>query len=441
MEILRLSALPDEIAKGFYGRVQRLNGWVSERDSLRSLCRWAASEHQSDDQLCLIEMLAMVAGIEIKSFVRDHSTLPFARAVVVKKVDVLHGSPGHRKLLQMRAMCDLRPGVFFCQECVKEDLDFHGAPYWRRSHQLPGAFWCQKHGCGLSVARSVRALQSLPTDFLEDCEQVSSEWVQELKSCGAIRNFLAISSDLLTRSVPLDELHVSRAVRARCSELEGHTNLDSSQSQLRVKELIETKFEKRWLGQLASHVGRKPDQFWKTMDRSIGGTRAGINSVGYTLIFAALYESADEAVNAMVTSPKMFAISASKSATQFPDEETMRAAYISGQGSHVNMANLLEISRKQVKTRMRSLGLPPVGRNDFEKIQEVVQELLEGKTTLSEACNKRGLKLGDMRHRLGDALSPFMSSLNQLKSQASKQRSIKSRLPTRGKRTRPKAIP
>lgn len=430
MTILTLSALPDEIAKGFNGRVLRLNGCTSGRDSMKSLFQRAATESPSSGPLCLVEMLAKVAGIDITSFVRDHTTLPFGRAVVSSQAEVLHGSPRHRQLLEKRAMCDVRPGAYFCQECVKEDLDFHGVPYWRRSHQLPGVFWCRKQACALSIARSARAMLSLPTDFLNDCEEVPVEWVQVLKNCEAIRNFLAISNDLLMRPRPLDDVYVSRAVRARCLELGRQTMQGARQSQLQLKDLIEAKFDERWLEQVSIHVGRKPDQLWKTLDRSIGGGRAGVNSVGYALIFAAIYASADEAVNAMVDSSTTFAkLGTPEAARPFPDDDTLRAAYIAAEGSHVNIAKMLNLPRPQVKQRMKFLGLPPVGRNDFAKIRAVFTEVWEGSTTLAQASAKHGLTLRDMQLRLGDALNPFMVALTQMQSKPTEQKVVRKRSP------------
>lgn len=426
--MLRLSPLPDESAMGFMGRVQRLNGWTSERNAREWLFQWAASERPSDGLLCLVEVLAMVAGIDITSFVRDHTTLSFRRAVVISQTEVLHGSPSHRQLLEKRALCDARPGAYFCRECVKEDCDFHGAPYWRRSHQLPGVFWCQKHLSALSVARPVRAMHSLPTDFLEDCEEVSGEWVEELKEFEGIRNFLAISNDLLMRPRPLDELHVARAVRARCLELERRNSRGVTQSQRQIRDLIEAKFDARWLEKVSVEVGRTPEQLWKTLNRAISGTRAGVNSVGYALIFSGIFESADEAVNTMFDSPAMYAkVSAPTSTIRRFDDDSLRAAYIATEGSHVKMARMLGLSRPQVKQRMKELGLPPLGRNDFAKIRAVFTEVWEGNTTLAQASAKHGLTLRDMQLRLGDVLHPFMVALTRLQSKPTEQKAARKR--------------
>ena len=39
-----------------------------------------------------------------------------------------------------------------CRACIREDLAKFGEPYWHRSHLLPGAFLCIKHGIPLQVS-------------------------------------------------------------------------------------------------------------------------------------------------------------------------------------------------------------------------------------------------------------------------------------------------
>lgn len=417
MSILRPSALPDETAKGIKGRVLRLNGWTSERDAMQSLHKWASAECPTSEQFCLVELLAKVVGVDITRFVRDHTTLPFRRSVVSTQADVPHGSSSHRSLLEKRALCDARPSAYFCKECVKEDCDFHGTAYWRRSHQLPGVFWCQKHGSALSIAASTSAMLSSPTEFFEECEDVSAEWVKSLKENEAIRNFLAISNDLMMRDRPLDELYVSRAVRARWQEFQSQDPEKRAQLQPRLSDLIRSSFDVKWLSKVSLHAGRKPGQLWKTLDRTTGGMQACANSVGYALIFATLYASSDEAVNAMVDSQVKFSdAGALENARSNPIDDRLRSVYFTVGGSHIEVADKLGLPRSQVKRRLKALGLPPLGRNDIDKFEGVINLLMEGETTLTQACAAHGLTLCDMKHRLGDALNPLLTTLTQLRS-------------------------
>ena len=47
-----------------------------------------------------------------------------------------------------------------CQICLKEDVEQHGAGYWRTQFQLPGAWICARHGSVLEVSISMRSGES-----------------------------------------------------------------------------------------------------------------------------------------------------------------------------------------------------------------------------------------------------------------------------------------
>ena len=55
-----------------------------------------------------------------------------------KRINRLCGFPrGHKK------------NLWYCPECVREDITMHGETCWRRLPQMPGAVWCPAHGVAL----------------------------------------------------------------------------------------------------------------------------------------------------------------------------------------------------------------------------------------------------------------------------------------------------
>lgn len=57
----------------------------------------------------------------------------------------------------------------WCADCIAEDHEIHGMPYYHRDHQLPGVFHCHRHQQGLSgrcagcgFAATVLSEQSIP---------------------------------------------------------------------------------------------------------------------------------------------------------------------------------------------------------------------------------------------------------------------------------------
>lgn len=43
----------------------------------------------------------------------------------------------------------------YCDECLKEWIESHQAPYWRLDHQLAGVYCCARHSCVLKAVRNV----------------------------------------------------------------------------------------------------------------------------------------------------------------------------------------------------------------------------------------------------------------------------------------------
>jgi hypothetical protein len=43
-----------------------------------------------------------------------------------------------------------KPYLSYCEQCIREDTEIYGEPYWHRTHQLPGVFICDKHHAMIS---------------------------------------------------------------------------------------------------------------------------------------------------------------------------------------------------------------------------------------------------------------------------------------------------
>lgn len=95
--------------------------------------------------------------------IERHTVLPFyAPFTEVAKVSSAMETMtrnGHTEFaLGLAAMKDYPRHLRYCDECVYEEVREHGAPVWRRSHQLSAVVVCAKHGCSLnSTAISARA--------------------------------------------------------------------------------------------------------------------------------------------------------------------------------------------------------------------------------------------------------------------------------------------
>ena len=210
------SIFPDELDRSYLGKLMHCNGVASKTKMVEQLLEWAKLPRE----VPLVLPLSMAAGMSQSDFVRRHTLLPFRRAITSYLPDLTHGCESNPKLVRYSATRLARPGAFFCKFCVDEDLRFHGVSTWRREHQIPGRFWCEKHDADLHYRQEEEAFLFCPDQFTNDCYCVSYPWMDEARDNPAVQRFLSICSGLLDRAIPVSVGSVALPVlRSRASRL------------------------------------------------------------------------------------------------------------------------------------------------------------------------------------------------------------------------------
>lgn len=95
-------------------------------------------------------------GMTAYEIVCEHTLVPYytsyATEALAKRVVDVATVPGHthvRNALGLNASSIAHPAYFrFCAQCIAQT----GEAYFRRAHQLPGVFFCVRHGCPLSCS-------------------------------------------------------------------------------------------------------------------------------------------------------------------------------------------------------------------------------------------------------------------------------------------------
>jgi len=170
--LIRPLPYPDELDAGYAGYVMRLNGMRSMKDLDNLMREWAGGPDKSWREVSRVELISKVANLSVMDFVLRHTTLPLRRGITSYQADLPHGSDRNKEIWWSTAMREARTGAYFCENCAREDLDFHGRSYWRRSHQVPGLLSCPKHGIPLSFCRNSIAFQQAPSYWIGTCEMV-----------------------------------------------------------------------------------------------------------------------------------------------------------------------------------------------------------------------------------------------------------------------------
>lgn len=208
----RPQALPDEIEHSYLGAFMRINGVPSKAEALDLIARWSSSAKPDELAGSPIELLSRVAGIDLASFVRQHTTLPLRRGVAGTKADVDHGSAENRSLHQMSGTRQTRPGAFFCLDCVAADQDFHGRSYWRREHQTPGLYWCPKHRVPLRYRPERDAFLKSPSECAETSDAIDEGWSNSVSSNPFVTKYLGICAGFMDGARPLPVRQVRGAL-------------------------------------------------------------------------------------------------------------------------------------------------------------------------------------------------------------------------------------
>lgn len=417
--LIQPAILPDELASGYCGRVTRLNGFGGASKTFDSLLTWMGKGDRSRREVSTVELLAAVAGLDVMVFVRNHTSLPLRRAILGDRFDVPHGSSQCGSVLWASAMREARPSAYFCNQCVTEDEDFHGIAYWRREHQLPGLYWCPKHGCPLNVVDNANAVWRSPSAFIGDSEQVDTHWVEALQRSQSIQTFLAVESALISRKWPLNESAVSKAVRKRARALDLQSGRGATRQRF-TSDLVREKFDSRWLACVDPGLisTSRDGASWCAVDRAAWGRRSGISTTTYVIALAVLFDCEAEALGALISTVDTSEVCQAQGPRRQWNDEAIRAAYIEGRGIHRGAASILNGEPTAINKRLRSLGLPGFGNSALQGLQRAAAAFILEEMPLQQASEKAGVSMQDLERMLRQAAAPLGTALAAIQRKA-----------------------
>ena len=212
MDIVPL--LHDELLDGYRGRLAFLNN-AESKTAIHQLFRASFPvEAGSDGQSTFVPSLAIALGISLDDLLEKHTMWPLFAAFPDDSTGLDQGKVRYSPVNSSVWLKAARNLLWMCPQCIQSDLAGLYFSYWRRSHQLPGRFFCPEHGTPLRFCATPSFLTASPDALLESSSSVDKSLLEEVKNCNWANATVAILSGILAAKRTIDRDAVTRIFRS-----------------------------------------------------------------------------------------------------------------------------------------------------------------------------------------------------------------------------------
>jgi hypothetical protein len=250
--------------------------------------------------------------------------------------------------------------------------------------------WCPKHATPLRYIETKDAFLIPPTEHLQHCQSVSEEWVKEARENQFIQRYLDICSSLMERETPLNVKSISSILKERASSLGFQTYGGAVKFPL-LSDAVVNQFGRPWLATVLPVLADKPaGKLLSQLDGVLYLKTSASSTFAYVLACAVLYESADDAINAL-TGPA----TKTNKRVRLPqlNDDALVGAYIRSHGKHAAVANQLSTNKQTTTNRLRALGLPNLGEGATRNILKAAIAFFIDGESLSASAAKGGISI------------------------------------------------
>ncbi|MFN3734612.1 TniQ family protein [Comamonas testosteroni] len=389
--------LPDEPLRAFIGRMKRHNVCSSDSELFCKLAKCMSIADFSTTSVNPIELLSHAYGVEQSFLIRQHSMLPFTRLVGKFDREGTQGADFLHERYVRSALRNKKIKAYLCPECVAEDLRFRGITYWRRVHQLPGIDWCTKHENVLRISNEINALEQSPLSALNSSQPLNEKQAIEARDHPLVNCYARIAEGVLSevsRSNHVEDVSVLIREWARAQDLRVSLN----GKRYLLSDRVTSSFPRPWLTSLIpASVNKKAREFASSIDGT-WYSRSNVSSTSaYLLALALMYESSDDALNALaslkpVAIPRKSAVHRQPGAWKSIDVVTVWMKHF---GHCPSIANDLNLSQHYVRKRLYEVGLPVIRSKAGAALKSAIQKYWAG-DSLHTACASSGTKQTDV---------------------------------------------
>ncbi|MDO9569878.1 MAG: TniQ family protein [Hydrogenophaga sp.] len=360
---LRIEPMPGEPAVAHQGRVTFLLGIKSGKE-FKELVRHCLADEAADvHTLSKLGQLAVIAGMSLADYARQHSMLGVFRVVVLAKNWAPFGSrdDGHDpEYVRNRGMMIHKSQACLCPQCVKEDLDHWKFSWFRRSHQIEGVAWCQSHKIRLQTVTARDPWSKLPQHWVESGEVEDIPGGQEGETEFEAR-YAEIAMSMLERPAPFHVEALSSVLSERAQSLGLRRSPRGRRTNL--SDLLRQTAPSDWLREHWPEVACKaPGDFVMVLDRVVAQRTYAQRGASYLAAMATMWDSTLELHQALLQASaikpekKNAAARTQKNSAEFW-HGAIWGAYLLCEGHVGRMATVLGIDRTYLGKRLSEFGL------------------------------------------------------------------------------------
>lgn len=406
--------LEDEFTRGYRGRLRVLNQYPTANKFMQDLRKVLHSQDSSLAEPSATELLALVADVPIKQFVRHHSLLPFHRLVSLKDHDVAHGDPSRLDLVKHFGTRGWRQSIaMFCPQCVNQDIEEHKFSYWRRTHQLPGIPWCMKHGIQLlNASVGKQAFDNVPLEAMPAKGDFSDHEFSEIFQNPVIRRYAEIAIASLAAEKPMPVIHARFRIAERAKKLQLRIGVRGRLPTL--TDMLLEHVPEYWLRKSYPEIeGRLTGEFFNSIDNITLGLAT---DQSYALALALLFDSSDEALDYWYGDIEGLPAERKtqrKFGKDYWSSEKMLKLYVEHRGNHTSMGQALGIDPTYARIELNAAGLPALGLVGVSSAARAVMDFQAG-MSLEAACESNGASRDEVEKLIRVGISKLSTAINEI---------------------------
>jgi len=302
--------------------------------------------------------------------------------------------------------------VRYCVHCINEDIGYKGFPYLRRSHQITGIDWCLKHQYQLHTNDS----SEMPgIDVLKSKANQHGSEHPLLEQHPIIQRYVDIYEGLFNFANLLSAENVSWVLFEQAEKL--GLNRSGSKTAKCLSDILVEELSSKWLfDHFPVLQNKETNKFIPSID-GVTIFRYQNHAVPhYVLAAAALFENADDALNALINSTKLTlkpVRAMVKRTSTFWKSDELLDIYIRNVGQGREISDEIGGTYDQNRLNLIKYGLPPLGKLSNETIH-AISDFYSG-TPLTEIQFRAEVNQAHLTQIIDQARSDFPGIFNQLK--------------------------